>query len=83
MIDRALTPKQVAERWQCKVDSVLRLIHTGQLRGFNIGKPGALKGRYRVCLDALVEFETLRGAGPKARTVRPKRQASDDYVSYF
>jgi hypothetical protein len=83
VIDRALTPREIAQRWACKTDTVLALIHTGQLRGFNIGKPGALKGRYRVALDSLVEFENLRGAGPKTRTARPKRQTSDDYVSYF
>jgi excisionase family DNA binding protein len=84
VIDAVWTPKQLAEKWMVKSDTILALIRSGELRAFNVGRRGALKPRWRINADAVVQFEEQRGpAGPKTRSTRPKRQASDDYVAYF
>ncbi len=85
MSSKALTPAQLAEKWQVKTDTVQSLIHSGQLRAFNVGTLGAKKPRWRISPDAIVEFENLRRAGPRPTTQRkPRRQSQpSDFVEYF
>ncbi len=37
-MERALTPEQVAKRWECSEQHVRALYHKGELRGFRVGR---------------------------------------------
>lgn len=83
-LSRLLSPREVAERWACKVDRVLDLVHSGALPATNIGR-GAVKGRYRIDPADLARFEESRRVPPPGRRGRrpskPKRPAG--WVEYF
>ena len=56
MLPRLLNFKQVQEYLQIGRDSLLNILHSGELKGFKI------KGRWRVHEDDLIEFmNRLRG----------------------
>ncbi len=56
MLPRLLNFKQVQEYLQIGRDSLLNILHSGELKGFKI------KGRWRVQEDDLIEFmNRLRG----------------------
>jgi hypothetical protein len=52
-----LTPPMIAKRWQCKAGTVIRLLKTGQLRGFVVSPPGSKRPRWRVTTAALEAYE--------------------------
>jgi hypothetical protein len=52
-----LTPPEVAVRWKCKPETVVRLLRSGILRGFTVSPPGAKRPRWRVTLDAVRAYE--------------------------
>lgn len=52
------TPKELAERWQCRTKTVRELIVSGALRAFHLG-PNTL----RVSMDAVEEYEKHLSAG--------------------
>ncbi len=77
MADRALTVKEVCERYGVGEHTVLGWIRTGELRAINCGRrPGAKKPRWRITTEALAAFELRRTLSPPPpRTRRKKRQA--------
>ena len=46
------TPRQIADRWYICYQTVLRMIHEGELRAFRVGH------EWRVTAEALNEYET-------------------------
>ena len=51
------SPAQIAERWDCSVEVVRYLIHSGELDGFRAGRR-----LIRVRADKLAEYEISRGS---------------------
>ena len=77
MGDRALTIRDLCERYGVGEHTVLGWIRSGELRALNCGRrPGARKPRWRVTPEALASFELLRTHNPPPpRTKRRKRQS--------
>ena len=68
------TPPQVAARWKCKPETVRRLLETRQLCGFTVSPAGVKRRRWRVTLDAVLNYES--GDAPtEAQAPKPRRRA--------
>lgn len=67
MIDRAFTPKEVAEARGVGVGKVLGWIRSGQLEAVNVSE-GRLRPRWRISPDALAAFDYRRS---NRRTIEP------------
>jgi hypothetical protein len=75
MSERALTVREVADRFVVDPHAVLGWIKNGELRAVNCGrKPGAKKPRWRITPEALAEFERVRQAIPSQVTTRIRRR---------
>jgi excisionase family DNA binding protein len=83
MTTRALTIREVCERYGVGQATVRSWLRTGELRGVNCGRrPGSKKPRWRVTAEALAAFELLRTPNPPPpRTKRRKRQA--DVIAFY
>ena len=77
MGERALTVKELCERYGVGEHTVLSWIRSGELRAINVGRrPGSRKPRWRVTAEAIEAFELTRTHNPPPpRTRRRKRQA--------
>lgn len=60
------TPRSLANRWGCCIETVYDLLRAGKLRGFKLGKD------WRITDEARIEYETCGGVPdrPKARIRR-------------
>jgi excisionase family DNA binding protein len=82
MAEKALTVQQVAERYGVGVRSVVKWIRAGDLRAINCGRrQGSVKPRWRICVQALAEFETQRMSGPPPTRTRRRKQT--DFVPNY
>jgi len=71
MVEAAtLTPQQIARRWECRVDVVLKLIRRGDLLAFNISVDANTRPRWKVTSEELARFEAERTVRPR---VEPKK----------
>lgn len=78
MPDRALSVKDLCERYGVNEHTILAWIRTGELRAFSVGrKPGAKKPRWRITAEALATFELLRTPTPPAPLTRRRKQSSN------
>ena len=84
MTESHLTPPALAERWGVAPEKILGFIRTGTLRAFDVRGQGSTRPRYRIPLDAIVEFESRRSARRPVKAARRTRQKqAADYVKYF
>jgi excisionase family DNA binding protein len=62
--ERTVSVAWVAKRWNTGRDTVTRLLHSGELRGYRL----TLKGWWRVVEQSVLDYEhrlrTEHGAGP-------------------
>jgi excisionase family DNA binding protein len=73
-----LSVRDVCGRYGVSEHTVLRWIHSGELRAVNVGRrPGAKKPRWRITQDALAAFEALRTPTPPPPRTRQRRQSAD------
>jgi hypothetical protein len=77
-----LTPPQLAKRWGISPEKVLSMIRGGTLRYFNVANPGSRRPRYRILMDAVIEFEN-RSVASVASVRRKRRKQTSDFVKYF
>lgn len=78
------TPPKLAQRWGVKPETILRFIRTGELRAFDVSRnPGVGRPRYRIPLDAIVEFENRRAAKPPTVVRRSTRKQSPNIIQFF
>lgn len=75
MIDRALTIRDLCERYGVSEHTVLAWIKSGELRAINVGRrSGGKKPRWRITPEALATFEALRTHDPPPPRTRRKKQ---------
>jgi hypothetical protein len=73
--DRALTVREVADRFAVDPHSVLLWIRNGSLVAVNCGRnPAAKKPRWRITESALTDFTRLRQAIPSQPSTRIRRR---------
>lgn len=81
--EQTLTPPELARRWRVKPERIIAWIRSGELRAFDVSSnPGVGRPRYRISLDATIEFENRR-SGATVKPRRRKRQHRDDVIDYF
>jgi hypothetical protein len=73
------TPPQLAARWKAKPETVRRLLETGQLAGFVVSPVGAKRPRWRITLDAVIEYENS-GKPALTKQKKSRRQSIRDAV---
>ncbi len=77
---QTVTPQQLADKWGMKVDTLLKLIHTGQLLAFNVAIDVHKRPRWKITLNEVARFELSRTAQPpaleKQRLNRRKKPAA-------
>lgn len=78
MVERALTVRDLTERYGVGEHTVLGWIRSGELRAINCGRrQGTKKPRWRITAEALSAFELIRTPSPPPpRTRRRKQQAN-------
>lgn len=80
---QTLTPPELARRWRVKPERVCAWIKSGELRAFDVSaRPGVGRPRYRVPLDAVLEFENRRSA-KQTKTTRRKAHKHPEIIEYF
>jgi len=67
----AITPRQLADRWQVDVAKIHRWIHSGELAALNLAARSAGKPRFRITHSAIADFEERRKVRGSSR--RQKR----------
>lgn len=80
--DVALTPPQVAKRWRCGNEKVVKLIRAGILAGFDTSLPGSTMPRFRIMLSEVERFERERCPRPPEPKARRRRKPPTDAVEF-
>lgn len=69
--ERTVSVSWVAKRWNTGRDTVTRLLHSGDLRGYRL----TIKGWWRVVEKSVLDYEESvreeHGAGPGSTQTRP------------
>lgn len=80
-----MTTQEVADRWGVTTAHVVALIHSGELKGFNVSAgPLRKKPRWRIHEADVVDFERRRsGAEPKKPQPKRRRQPTAEIVEFF
>ena len=77
------TPPQLATRLGVKPETIIRFIRRGELRAFDVsGRPGIGRPRFRIAVDAVIEFENKRSPATAARPAR-RRRKDPAIIEYF
>lgn len=83
MVDRALTIRDLTERYGVGEHTVLGWIRSGELRAINCGRrPGAKKPRWRITAEALAAFELCRTHNPPPPRARRRKQSAEAIQFY-
>ena len=75
MLERLLTPSDVADRCQVSTKTVLRAIHRGRLRASRLGEQGAYRIR-EADAERWIESCVLEAAAPPRRRRAGRRLAA-------
>ena len=79
-----LTPPQLAKRWGIKPEKVIAFIRSGELRAFDISmRAGVGRPRFRIPVDAVIEFENRRAVTPPTKPVRRRSKKPHDVIEFF
>lgn len=83
MVDRALTIRDLCERYGVGEHTVLAWIKSGELRAINCGRrSGGKKPRWRITSEALATFELIRTYNlPPPHTKRQKQ--SNEIIQFY
>jgi hypothetical protein len=81
---RALTSRDVAQRYGVDQHTVLAWIAAGLLPAVDVRRPGAARPRWRIEEADLAEFRRRRSATPAAAsTPRRRRSKATNVTEYF
>lgn len=75
-LPRVFKISDIAERWECSEHHVRKVIESGELRAFRIGK------LWRVRLDAIDEYEARAAVEPKPPRPSPKPSEPPMHLDY-
>jgi excisionase family DNA binding protein len=82
MNSRALTVRDICDRYGVNEHTVLTWIRNGELRAVNVGrKLGSQKPRWRITTEALQAFEAMRT--PQPLPPRTRRRKQSDFTPNF
>lgn len=78
-----LRPRDVAERLDVKVDTVLAWIHAGTLAAANCAERAGKRPRWRIATADVDAFLRGRAAQPVVRAKRPRARKDSTTREYF
>ena len=81
--EATFSPKVIAETHGVSQHTVLKWIHTGELRAIDISDPASRRRKYRVTKSALLEFHKVRQVCPEQQTKRAGTKAVKNSRDYF
>lgn len=67
---RAITTKQLAERWSCSISTITRMLKAGALDGFRLTHTRGRGGSWRIKLSEVERFEA---EGARGKPVQCRR----------
>jgi excisionase family DNA binding protein len=76
MLERLLTPSDVADRCQVSTKTVLRAIHRGRLRASRLGEHGAYRIR-EADAESWIEACVLEGRAPQRAAIPPASRSGE------
>ena len=82
-MNKTVSPKQVAERYGCKSDTVLTWIHSGELRAIDVSSRKSTRPRFRIDPDDLAAFENRRSVQARPKIQRRRRRKDPRIIEYF
>ena len=82
-LQKTITPKQVAERYGCKPDTVIAWIRSGELRAIDVSSRSSTRPRFRVDPVDLEIFENRRSVQAAPKTQRRRRRKNQSVTEYF
>lgn len=83
MPDRALTVKDLCERYGVGEHTVLGWIKRGELQAIDVSRQRGGKPRWRVTAEALAAFELLRSSDPAPPPRKRRRKQSAEVVQFY
>lgn len=83
MKERIFRPKDIAERFNVSVETVLTWIRTGELRASNIAARQAHRPRWVILESAVDDFIELREYRPIPTTSRRRKRGRRDIPQHF
>ena len=75
-MSRALTVKELCERYQVGEHTVLAWIHNGELRAHSVSRRAGGRPRWRITQEALEAFELIRTPSPPPPRKRRKNRSA-------
>ena len=82
--DVYLTQPELAARLRVKAETVHKWIRGGELRAVNVARREATRPRYRIPLDAIIQFENARAAVQEpTKPVRRQRKSQANVIFKF
>ena len=78
-----LTPRQIAARWQVKLDTVYSLINANRLPAFNVASPGSTMKRFRVRVEDVERFEGNQAVVHQPKRVTRRRRVAAGVTEFF
>lgn len=82
MSDRAITVRELAERYGVGARTALTWIARGELRAVDVSRERGGRPRWRITTEALEAFELARTPSPLPPRAR-RRRAPDDVVEFY
>jgi len=82
-VKRYRSPPEYAKQIGVKADKVVAWIKSAQLRAIDVSSnPGIGRPRYRIPLDAIIEFEQKRTPKPPTKPQR-RRKRDPEVIEFF
>ena len=78
-----LTVARVAKELHIRRESVVAFLKSGQLEGYDVSLPGALRPSYRIPRASLTKFKSARSAKKAEPAKQRKRSQPQDVREFF
>jgi excisionase family DNA binding protein len=78
-----LTPPEVAKLLRVSPDTVVSWVKSGLLRGYNVGRAGCKRKRFRIDRSDLEDFKASRVPCPRVKAARRPQAPRGDVPHYF
>ena len=83
MPERAISVKELCERYDVNEHTILGWIRSGELKAINVGRrQGAKKPRWRITSEAIAAFELSRTPALHVQRARRRKQSTDTIIFY-
>jgi hypothetical protein len=76
------SPPELAQMWgRVSPEHIIRLIEKGLLPAVNVSL--GRRPRYLISLQDIEQFDRMRAAGPRPKTIRKRQEDDKDVIKFF